>query len=101
MDPETTGNHVENAMSRQIIGAEIEVHKVLGPGLLESAYEACLCHELASRDVFFQRQVPLPIEYKGTSIDCAYRLDLLVGGKVIVELKSIDKLEPIHSAQLL
>ncbi|MCL5961068.1 MAG: GxxExxY protein [Chloroflexi bacterium] len=88
-------------LSSQVIGAAIEVHRLLGPGLLESAYEECLTRELTLRDVPFQRQVPLPVEYKGTLVDCAYRLDLLVADLVIVELKTVEKLEAIHDAQLL
>ena len=84
-----------------LIGAAIEVHRELGPGLLESTYEECLCRELALRHTDFKRQVGLPVSYKGVSLDCGYRIDLLVGGQVIVELKSIEKLEPIHIAQLL
>ncbi len=84
-----------------IIAAAIEVHKHLGPGLLESAYEECLCRELALRGVPFERQVPLPVEYKGVKLDCGYRLDLLVWGEIIVEIKAVEKLEPIHEAQLL
>jgi GxxExxY protein len=90
-----------NELSNQIIGAAIEVHRQLGPGLLESAYEACLRRELGLRGVPFAHQVPLPVTYKGVEIDCSYRLDLLVGGLVIVELKAVEALEPIHSAQLL
>lgn len=85
----------------QIIGAAIEVHRILGPGLLESAYEACLCHELTLRNIPFQRQVPLPVEYKGTKLDIGYRIDILVDQGVIVELKTVECLEPIHEAQLL
>ena len=88
-------------LSRQIIGAAIEVHRVLGPGLLESAYEECVCRELALRDVPFERQVHLPVEYKGSKIDYGYRIDLLVDRLVIVELKSVESLLPIHEAQLL
>ena len=91
----------ENDISGKIIGAAIEVHKHLGPGLLESAYEECLCCEMALRGIRFERQVPLPLNYKGVDLDCGYRLDLLVEDKVIVELKSIETLEPIHDAQLL
>ena len=91
----------ENDISGKIIGAAIEVHKMLGPGLLESAYEECLCCEMALRGIKFERQVPLPLNYKGVNLDCGYRLDLLVEDKVIVELKSIETLEPIHDAQLL
>ena len=91
----------ENEISGKIIGAAIEVHKKLGPGLLESAYEECLCRELHLRGIEFERQVPLPLNYKGIDLDCSYRLDLLVEDKVIVELKSIEGLEPIHEAQML
>jgi GxxExxY protein len=90
-----------NKITGEIIGAAIEVHKVLGPGLLESAYEECLCHELDIRGVAFERQVPLPMEYKGIKLDCGYRLDLVVEDNVIVELKSVNKIDPIHEAQLL
>jgi GxxExxY protein len=88
-------------ITKDIIGAAIEVHKVLGPGLLESAYEACLCEELLKKGVSFKRQCVLEVNYKGTKIDCGYRLDLLVENKVIVELKSVDKLIPLHDAQLI
>jgi len=87
--------------TEQIIGAAIEVHKALGPGLLESAYEECLCRELAVRSVPFERQRPLPVEYKGTRLGCGYRLDLLVAGNVVVEIKSLSAIEPVHEAQLL
>jgi GxxExxY protein len=88
-------------ITEQIIGAAIEVHRALGPGLLESAYEECLCHELALRDVPFQRQYPLPVVYKGLCLECGYRIDLLVSDSVVVELKAVSSLEPIHEAQLL
>ena len=91
----------ENEISGKIIGAAIEVHKKLGPGLLESAYEECLCCEMQLRGIEFKRQVPLQLNYKGVVLDCGYRLDLLVEDKVIVELKSIEGLEPIHEAQML
>jgi GxxExxY protein len=91
----------ENDISGKIIGAAIEVHKKLGPGLLESAYEECLCCEMELRGIEFKRQVPLSLNYKGIVLDCGYRLDLLVEDKVIVELKSIEGLEPIHEAQML
>ena len=91
----------ENDITRKIIGAAIEVHKKLGPGLLESAYEECLCCEMQLRGIEFKRQVPLSLNYKGVVLDCGYRLDLLVEDKVIVELKSIEGLEPIHEAQML
>jgi len=88
-------------LSNIIIGAAIEVHRVLGPGLLESAYEECLCHELSLRGLSFERQRSLPINYKGIKLDCGYRLDLLAEKLVIVELKAVDKIEPVHEAQLL
>jgi GxxExxY protein len=84
-----------------IIGAAIEVHRHLGPGLLESAYEECLCHELKLRGLDFKRQVDLPLIYKGLSLDCGYRIDLVVQDEVILELKSVEKLLPVQQAQLL
>ena len=90
-----------NELTQAIIGAAIEVHKALGPGLLESAYEECLCKELTLRQIPFERQRPLPVEYKGTKLDCGYRLDLLVANQVVVEIKSIEVVLPIHQAQLL
>src|SRR5215467_12864959 len=84
-----------------IIGAAIEVHRELGPGLLESAYEECLCHELHLRGIKFQRQVDLPVGYKGLKLDCGYRLDIVVEDAILVELKSIEQVLPIHQAQLL
>jgi len=88
-------------LTQQIIAAAIEVHKGLGPGLLESAYEECLCHELSMRGLRFQRQVSLPVSYKGVKLDCGYRLDLVVEDKVILELKSVEQVTPLHEAQLL
>jgi GxxExxY protein len=90
-----------NRITEQIIGAAIEVHRALGPGLLESAYEECLCHELRLRSVPFERQRPLPVEYKGIKLDCGYRPDPLVADAVVVEIKAIESIEPIHEAQLL
>ncbi len=90
-----------NRITEQIIGAAIEVHKALGPGLLESAYEECLCRELSLRGIAYERQKPLPIEYKGVKLDCGYRLDLLVADAVVVEIKACAAIEPIHEAQLL
>lgn len=84
-----------------IIGAAIEVHKHLGPGLLESAYEEPMAHELTLRSIPFERQKPLPVVYKGVRLESGYRLDFLVGGLVVVELKAVDKLAPIHEAQML
>lgn len=85
----------------EIIGAAIEVHRQLGPGLLESTYQACLARELELLGVFFEYEKPLPLEYKGFRLDCGYRLDLLVASSVVVELKSVEALAPIHEAQLL
>ncbi len=79
----------------------MEVHKTLGPGLLESTYEACLCRELLLQGIPFERQVALPVEYKGLKLDCGYRLDMLVDSLIIVEIKAVVGLEPIHEAQLL
>ena len=89
-----------NMLSNQIIGACIEVHKILGPGLLESAYEECLCHELFLRNISFARQMIVPIEFKGLKLNNGFRLDILVENKVVIELKAVEDLEPIHSAQL-
>ena len=91
----------EEELTGQIIGAAIEVHKQLGPGLLESTYQACLCHELELRGISFECQKQLPLEYKGIRLECGYRIDLLVAGLVIVEIKSVESLAPIHEAQLL
>jgi GxxExxY protein len=90
-----------NQLTEQIIGAAIEVHRTLGPGLLESAYDECLCHELARRQIAFERQRSVPVHYKGVRLDCGYRLDLLVDGRVVVETKAVDALQPIHEAQML
>jgi GxxExxY protein len=90
-----------NKITEQIIGAAIEAHKVLGPGLMESAYEECLCRELELRGISFERQRALPVEYKGVRLDCGYRLDLVVEDSVVVEIKAVAAVEPIHEAQLL
>jgi GxxExxY protein len=95
------GMSIEDHLSNRILLSAIEVHRNLGPGLLESAYEECLCREFSLSDLVFERQKPLPVVYKGISLDCGYRLDLVVEGKVVLELKSVHKLEPIHNAQLL
>jgi GxxExxY protein len=92
---------VENRITEAIIGAAIEVHRSLGPGLLESAYEECLCYELSQIPLPFRRQVSVPIHYKGVQLDCGYRIDLLVEESVVIEIKSVDELAPVHSAQLL
>ncbi len=90
-----------NKLSSKVIGAAIEVHKTLGPSLLESAYEECLCHELSLQGLSFERQKPLAVTYKEKLLDCGYRLDIVVEKKIILELKSCEKIEPIHKAQLL
>ena len=90
-----------NDLTGQIIGAAIEVHKVVGPGLLESAYEECLCHELSNRGLSFERQQKLPITYKAVHLDCGYRLDFFVADQVIVEVKAVENILPIHEAQVL
>src|SRR5260370_33376862 len=84
-----------------IIGAAIKVHRHLGPGLLESAYEECLCHELHLRGLSFERQVDLPVSYKGLKLDCGYKIDLIVQKEVVLRLKAIERILPIHKAQLL
>src|SRR5436190_19200607 len=88
-------------ITEQVIGACIEIHKQLGPGLLESAYEECLCYELSQQGIVFERQKPLAVAYKSVKLDCGYRLDLVVENKIIVEMKTVEKLLPIHEAQLL
>jgi len=88
-------------ITEQVIGCCIEIHKQLGPGLLESAYEQCLCYELSALGVAFERQKPLPMKYKTVNLDCGYRLDLVIQGKIILELKTVENLLPIHEAQLL
>jgi len=90
-----------NRITERIIGCAIEVHKNLGPGLLESAYEECLCYEFNKIGLFFERQRPVPIVYKEIKLDCGYRPDLIVEKEVIVELKSIDAIAPIHETQIL
>ena len=90
-----------NKLSSRIIGAAIEVHKALGPGLLESAYDECNCHELSLGGLSLERQKPLAVQYKGINLDCGYRLDVVVEDAIILELKSCEKIEPIHKAQLL
>src|ERR1039458_31957 len=90
-----------NQITHGIIAAAIEVHRHLGPGLLESAYQECVCYELSRMGLAFTREVHLPLSYKGLQLDCSYRIDLLVEDAVLVELKSIEQILPIHSAQLL
>jgi GxxExxY protein len=90
-----------NEITHAVIGAAIEVHRQLGPGLLESAYLECLSRELVLRGIPFEREKPLPLEYKGVHLECGYRLDLLTAGCVVVEIKSVEALLPVHDAQLL
>lgn len=92
---------MENAITERIIGAAIEIHRQLGPGLLESAYEECLCYELTQRGMQFQRQLAIPLVYKGVKLDCGYRADLLVEDSVIVEIKSVETILPVFPAQVL
>ncbi|MBN1370771.1 MAG: GxxExxY protein [Anaerolineaceae bacterium] len=91
----------ENAISEKVIGAAIEVHRALGPGLLESVYEECLAHEMSLRKIPFERQKQISLKYKDLSIPAGFRVDFLLGGLVVVELKSVENLLPIHEAQLL
>lgn len=91
----------DNELSRQVIGRAIEVHRMLGPGLLESVYEECLCYDLAQSGIQFARQQRMPIVYKGVELDCDFRLDLVVDGSLIVEIKAVQQVLPIHEAQLL
>ena len=93
--------HRLNAITERIIGAAIQVHHELGPGCLESSYEACLTYELVDQGLTLERQKPLPLVYRGRTLDCGYRLDLLVEGMVIVEIKCVDHFEPVHTAQLM
>jgi GxxExxY protein len=100
-DTEARRGLLHEELTERVIGAAIEVHRALGPGLLESAYEECLCHELHLRGISFERQVPLPVEYKGVKLDCGYRLDLVVEDRLILEIKCMEHVLPVHEAQLL
>jgi GxxExxY protein len=91
----------DDPLTREVIGAAIEVHRTLGPGLLESAYQECLGCELGLRGIEYLKQVDLPVAYKGIRIDCGYRMDIVVPGRLVVELKAVAALLPIHQAQLL
>jgi GxxExxY protein len=91
----------ENPLSNKIIGAAIEVHRALGPGLLESVYEECLAYEMIQREIPFERQKIIPVKYQAITIDCGFRVDFMVGGLVVVELKAVDSLAKIHEAQVL
>jgi len=92
---------VLNDLTRRVIGLCMEVHRTLGPGLLESAHEAALAHELSLNGIPFRKQVELPLDYKGVKLDCGYRLDFLVADELIVELKAVQETQPVHKAQLL
>ena len=96
-----THDFLHGDVTEAIIGAAVQVHRAMGPGLLESVYEACLAHELTKRGVAVQRQVGVAVEYDGIRLDCGFRIDLLVASKVIVELKAVEKLVPIHETQLM
>ena len=91
----------ENELSGKIIGAAIEVHKILGAGLLESTYEECLCREFSIDNINFEKQVQIPVLYKGIQLNCGYRADIIVDKKVILELKAVASIDPIHEAQML
>ena len=91
----------EKELTDKILAAAIEVHRFLGPGLLESVYEECLCRELELRQIPFVRQRPLPVEYKGVKLECGYRTDIVVDHRVVIELKCVDAIAPVHEAQLL
>jgi GxxExxY protein len=88
-------------LSKKVIGCAIEVHRTLGPGLLESAYQQCMCHELSLNNIGFQIEKPLPVNYKGCLLDCGYRMDIVVENQIILELKSVEQLMRIHDAQIL
>ncbi|MEM8945700.1 MAG: GxxExxY protein [Planctomycetota bacterium] len=92
---------VSAELTGSICAVAIEVHRHLGPGLLESAYEECLCYELSQNDISFERQVALPVQYKNVLLDCSYQMDLLVEGQVVLELKSVEQILPVHEAQLI
>jgi GxxExxY protein len=92
---------MNDELTEKVIGAAIEVHRSVGPGLLESAYQECLCRELSLRGIPFVRQLILPAEYKGVRLDCSYRIDLLVDSAVVVEIKAVAAIDPVHTAQLL
>ncbi len=98
---EKNKNPQKDRLTEKVIGLAIEVHRSLGPGLLESAYEECLCYELGENGISFKRQVPLPVVYKSVELDCGYRMDIVVDNRLVLELKTIEKILPIHEAQLL
>lgn len=88
-------------LSNKVIGCALEVHRNLGPGLLESTYQQCLAHELHLAEILFNLEWPLPVDYKGIHLDCGYRIDLLIDKKIVLELKSVEKINKIHEAQIL
>jgi GxxExxY protein len=90
-----------NHITEKIIGCAIEVHRALGPGLLESAYEECLSFELSQSNISFEKQVPLPVIYKGVKLECGYRMDLVIDRLIVVEIKAVERILPVHEAQLL
>jgi GxxExxY protein len=90
-----------NQSTEAVIGAAIEVHRALGPGLLESAYLKCLCHELELLKIPFEPELPLPVHYKGIDLECGYKIDILVAGVLVLELKAVEKIHPVHEAQLI
>jgi GxxExxY protein len=100
-DTEARRGLLHEELTERVIGAAIEVHRALGPGLLESGYEECLCHEFHLRGISFERQRPLPVEHKSVKVDCGYRLDLIVENKLILEIQCIEHLLPVLEAQLL
>ena len=99
--PEPPALGERDSLTESVIGLAIEVHRALGPGLLESAYQECLCYELKAKGIAFGRQVALPVVYKSVKLDCGYRMDLVVDDRLVVELKTVEKILPIHEAQLL
>ncbi len=99
--PEPSVQSERDSLTESVIGLAIEVHRALGPGLLESAYQECLCYELKANGIDFGRQVALPVVYKSVKLDCGYRMDLVVDDRLVVELKTVEKILPIHEAQLL
>ncbi len=96
-----TNNYTENELSKIVFDASLKVHKALGPGLLESAYQECLYHELKKTELFIQKEKPLPLIYETVKLDCGYRLDLIIEDKLIIEVKSVETLTDIHLAQVL
>jgi len=101
MNGADTPRPVFDDLSRRVIGHAIEVHRTLGPGLLESAYEECLCHELREDGIAYRRQVPLPVVYKTVRLDCGYRMDIVVAESIVIELKTVERLLPVHDTQVI